>query len=195
MKRRSNLMKDLSDKNKRWLIIAGLGVVCIALVIAISSQFKTKIPMDDVTATASTNANVVNPSIDNTGTDVKPPSDSAKEKGVVVQSAEPTAAPSETPNTAVSKGTKQTIQPDPVKPEAPKEKPKSQGESTNPSKPHAYKPGDTTVSKPADPKGGEKKDGKIYVPGFGWIENHGGGGQGKTVDGGGDINKQVGQMN
>lgn len=188
-------MKNLSDKNKRWLIIAGLGVVCIALVIAISSQFKAKVPVDDVTAPASTNANVVNPSINTTGTDVKPSSESANEKGVVVQSAEPAAAPAETPNTAVSTGTKQTIQPDPVKPEAPKEKPKSQGENTNPSKPPTYKPEDTTVSKPAEPKGGEKKDGKIYVPGFGWVENHGGGGQGKVVDGSGDINKQVGKMN
>ena len=38
------------------------------------------------------------------------------------------------------------------------------------------------------------EDGKIYVPGFGWITDNGGGGQGTTVDGDGDINKQVGNM-
>ena len=41
-------------------------------------------------------------------------------------------------------------------------------------------------------QGGDTKNGKIYVPGFGWID--GGGGQGTTVDGDGDINKQVGTM-
>jgi hypothetical protein len=45
-----------------------------------------------------------------------------------------------------------------------------------------------------EPQGGEKKDGKVYLPGFGWIEDHGGGGEGKVVDGDGDINKQVGTM-
>lgn len=28
---------------------------------------------------------------------------------------------------------------------------------------------------PSTPKAGDKKDGKIYVPGFGWIEDNGGG--------------------
>ena len=46
------------------------------------------------------------------------------------------------------------------------------------------------------PQGGEKKDGKIYVPGFGWIEDHGGGNEGGIV---GDPNEefnwtQVGEM-
>lgn len=182
-------MKKLSDKNKRWLTIAGLGVVCIVLVIAISSQFKTKAPVDDAVAPSSTVANEVNPSIDTTGTDVKPSSDSANEKGVVVQSVEPTT----TPNMAVSTGTKQTIQPDPVKPEAPKEKPKPQGETTNPSKAPTYKPEDTTVSKPAEPKGGEKKDGKVYLPGFGWVTETGG--SGKTAGDMYENGNKIGNMN
>ncbi len=49
---------------------------------------------------------------------------------------------------------------------------------------------------PKGPQGGEKKDGKIYVPGFGWIEDHGGGNEGGIV---GDPNEefnwtQVGEM-
>jgi cytoskeletal protein RodZ len=178
-------MKNLSDKNKRWLTIAGLGVVCIALVIAISSQFKTEKPKDNLVAPSSTATVKVNPS-----TDVSNP---AGGKNVVIQASEPTTTSTETPNTADSTGTEQTIQPDPVKPEAPKETPKPQGETTNPSKAPTYKPEDTTVSKPAVPKGGEEKDGKVYLPGFGWVTETGG--SGTTVDGGGDINKQVGQMN
>lgn len=169
-------MKNLSDKNKRWLIITGLGVVCIALVIAISSQLKTKVSVDGAGVPSSTVVNEVNPNIDNTGTEVKPSSDSTNEKGVAVQQVEPTTTPAETPSTAVSAGTKQTIQPDPIKPTAPKETPKPQGETTKPSKAPTYKPEDTTVTKPAEPKGGEKKDGKVYLPGFGWVTETGGSG-------------------
>lgn len=48
------------------------------------------------------------------------------------------------------------------------------------------------------PKLGAKAaiDGKpsIWIPGFGWIEDHGGGSSGISVDGEGDINKQIGVM-
>ena len=50
----------------------------------------------------------------------------------------------------------------------------------------------------SEPKPGAKAviDGKpsIWIPGFGWIEDHGGGSIGISVDGKGDINKQVGIM-
>jgi hypothetical protein len=75
-------MKNITDKTKKWLTIAGLGIVCVALVIAISSQFKTQTPVDDVIAspTAVTD-NENNPAID-TG-------DKAEEKEVVIQANEP----------------------------------------------------------------------------------------------------------
>ena len=41
-------MKNITDKTKKWLTIAGLGIVCVALVIAISSKFKRQTPVDDV---------------------------------------------------------------------------------------------------------------------------------------------------
>lgn len=49
---------------------------------------------------------------------------------------------------------------------------------------------DTTQT--GEPKGGERKDGQVYLPGFGWVTETGG--SGTTVDGDGDINKQVGTM-
>lgn len=70
------------------------------------------------------------------------------------------------------------------------EKPKTPGEATppappkvtdekaltDPSKPPEYTPEQTKPgTKASTPKGGEKKDGKIYVPGFGWVEDKGGG--------------------
>jgi len=70
-------------------------------------------------------------------------------------------------------------------------------EPPQPAKP--AKPASNSASSPAqpssDPTPGSKPviDGKphVWIPGFGWIEDHGGGSVGITVDGEGDINKQV----
>lgn len=180
-------MKKLSEKNIRRLTIAGLGVVCVALVIAISSQFHAEKPKDNTAALSPKVSDEIN---------VKPETDKiADQTDVIVSASKPSASSSQGSGSGVSSGTKQTIQSDVSKPEAPKETPKPQGDTNNQNKAPAYNSKDTMVSEPAQPKGGEKKDGKIYVPGFGWVENHGGGGEGTTVDGGGDINKQVGNMN
>ena len=177
-------MKKISDKNKRWLTAAGLGVVCVALVIAISSQFHVEKPKDNTAASSSTVSDKVN---------VKPESDKITDQtDVTVPASKLSASSSQVSGNGVSSGAKQTIQSDVSKPEAPKETPKPQGDTTNQSKAPAYKPEDTTVSEPAQPKGGEKKDGKVYLPGFGWVTDTGG--SGTTVDGGGDINKQGGNM-
>lgn len=178
-------MKKLSDKNKRWLTVAGLGVVCIALVIAISSQFHVVKPKDNNTAVSSSKvSDEVN---------VKPESDKITDQtDVTVPASKPSASSSQAAGNGVSSGTKQTIQSDVSKPEAPKETPKPQGDTTNQNKAPTYNSKDTTVSEPAQPQGGEKKDGKVYLPGFGWVTDTGG--SGTTVDGGGDINKQVGNM-
>ncbi|MDT3698099.1 MAG: DUF6550 family protein [Thermincola sp.] len=76
-------------------------------------------------------------------------------------------------------------------------------EKTQPSAPskQASPPVETSKSS-AQPSSSQKSgdraiiDGKphIWVPGFGWIEDHGGGSIGITIDGEGDINKQVGVM-
>lgn len=178
-------MKKLSDKNKRWLTIAGLGVVCVALMIAISSQFHVAKPKDNATVSSSTVSDKVN---------VKPESSKTTDQtDVAVPASKPSTESSQAAGNGVSSGAKQTIQSDVSKPEAPKETPKPKSDTTNQSKAPAYNSKDTTVSEPAQPKGGEKKDGKVYLPGFGWVTDTGG--SGTAVDGGGDINKQVGNMN
>jgi len=108
-----------------------------------------------------------------------------------------------TDNGAVSNGTEQTIQGNVSKPEYTEEQRKDPTQKPNSEKvtesPKAVdhdkveQPKETPKSE-SQPQGGETKDGKIYVPGFGWIDDNGGGGQGTTVDGDGDINKQVGNM-
>lgn len=53
---------------------------------------------------------------------------------------------------------------------------------TDPVKPPEYTPEQTKPSTETDtPKSGDKKDGKIYVPGFGWVEDKGGGVEVKTA--------------
>ena len=184
-------MKNISDKTKKRLIISVGLVISIVLIILIAAQFK-KEPVKEVADSSPSSA----------ATTITPAEALKTQKDIVVQDskvAEATKSTTQTPNTAVSSGTKQTIQPDPVKPTTPTAKPKSTDKTSGTDKKHTVtgKPNtaakDSTTSK-TEPKGGEKKDGKIYVPGFGWVKDNGGGSQGEVVGSDGDINKQVGTM-
>lgn len=148
-------MKNIDDKTKKWLSIAGLGMVCVALVIAISFQFKTEKQENDGTAPASAATGEVKPSAD--------AGDKVGEKGVVIptnESIDDTAAQTDQPV--------QNLQPAVTKPAEPTE-----SQKTDPSQ----KPSGEKVDKQtSEPKGGEKKDGKVYLPGFGWVTETGGSG-------------------
>lgn len=63
---------------------------------------------------------------------------------------------------------------------------------TNPDKEPAYEPEQTnpqqttssdSAASSSTPKHGDKKDGKIYINGFGWVDDEGGGGEGEYLDG------------
>ena len=68
----------------------------------------------------------------------------------------------------------------------PPEPPKLEDETalTNPTKEPTYKPEQTEIvpeeKTESTPAHGQKKDGKIYINGFGWITDEGGGGEGVT---------------
>lgn len=159
-------MKNITDKTKKWLTIAGLGIVCVALVIAISSQFKTETPMGDAIAspTAVTD-NKVNPGID-TG-------DTAEEKEVVIQANEPVAAPTE------SQKTDKTQKPNGEKVDNVKAVDHDSVKKLN-------------TTQTDKPQGGEKKDGKVYLPGFGWVTETGG--SGTTADDMYENGNKIGNM-
>jgi len=53
----------------------------------------------------------------------------------------------------------------------------SKGSSNNSSKPSSSKPSSST------PKAGDTKDGKSYVPGFGWVDGTGAGAEGEIMEG------------
>ncbi|PYG86802.1 hypothetical protein LY28_02829 [Ruminiclostridium sufflavum DSM 19573] len=187
-------MNNINDKTKKRLIIAGGLIVSIMLIIMIAAQFK-KEPVKEVSVSSPSAALVSTDTVT-----VTPAEASKTQKDIVVQDskvAETTKSKTQAPNTAISSGTKQTIQPDPVKPTAPTEKPKSTDKTSDEKPTVTGKPKttvkDNTISK-TEPKGGEKKDGEIYVPGFGWVKDNGGGSQGEVVGSDGDINKQVGTM-
>lgn len=191
----------LTDKTKKQIILAGLGIASIALVITIASPFKTEVPRDaEILATPAVSREVT-PSVS------VPPS-SAEPTNAPTVSAKP-IEPTETPavtegaETGKSTGTEQSIQAEPTKPPVPTDPPKSKAETSSPpketvtkepSKAAEHKTEDKVKTTTQAPTNGEKKDGKIYVPGFGWIEDEGGGVEQSVIDGEGDINKQVGEM-
>ena len=188
-------MKNMNDKTKKWLTVAGCLVICAVLVGLIGTRFRTEPPQDAPLPTQSSQPSDV--TVDPGSTT---PAEKEKEP-VVIPPDLSTPAPSN--NGAVSSGTEQTIQPDASKPEYtedqltdPTQKPNGDA-VTEQDKPveHDKVVQPTTPSKPQEsqPQGGDTSGGKIYVPGFGWIDDIGEG-QGTTVDGDGDINKQVGQM-
>ena len=170
----------MSDKTKRRLAIAGAAVICIALVIAIGMRFAKEPTRPDASSKEPVSSS-----------DVAPDIQDKTEKKEVMVSPQPTSEPESTetlpPQTDLPE---QKLQPDPVKPEAPAkpEVPKD-ADTTNPSKPPEYKPEDTEKKPAAE----SKPQGDGGLPGFDNVPD-GGANQVIEVDGDGDINKQVGEM-
>lgn len=170
----------MSDKTKRRLAIAGASVIGLALVIAIGMQFAKEPAKSDASSQEPVSSSDAAPDIqDNTG-----------KKEVVVSpqtTPEPEASETLPPQTDLPE---QKLQPDPVKPETPAkpELPKD-ADTTNPSKPPEYKP-ENTEKKPVSESKPQSGGG---LPGFDNVPD-GGANQVIEVDGDGDINKQVGEM-
>lgn len=170
----------MSDKTKRRLTIAGAVVICIALVVAIGMRFAKEPVRPDASSQEPVSSSEMAPDIQ----------DKTDKKEVVVfpqPTTEPESSETLPPQTDLPE---QKLQPDPVKPEAPAkpELPKD-ADTTNPSKPPEYRPEDTEKKPAAE----SKPQGGGGLPGFDNVPD-GGANQGEYVDGDGDINKQVGEM-
>ena len=171
----------MNDKMKRRFTIAGASLIGLALVIAIGMQFAKEPAKPDASSQEPVSSSDVAPDIQK----------NTEKKEIVVppQTAlEPEASETLPPQTDLPE---QKLQPDPVKPEAPKkpELPKD-ADTQNPSKPPEYKP-EATEKKPPAPESKPQSSGGL--PGFDNVPD-GGANQGEYVDGDGDINKQVGEM-
>ena len=191
----------LSEKTKKRLIVTVLCILCLVLIIAISSRMKREEPesaMNPITpaVTEEITPKITEPVLTTTPTPTLTPTPE-----VSVQPIEPTATPVPSKDTGNSEGTDQSIQTEVTKPAEPSEEVKTDptkkpdGEKVTKENPKEKKDtkknNDSTTSAP---KSGDVKDGKIYVPGFGWIEDNGGGSEQEEVSSDGDIDKQVGSM-
>lgn len=191
----------LTEKAKKRLTLAGLGIVCVVLVIAIASQFTKKAPQEADVQPSTMAANTVTPSIP-TPKATETPTPTPE---VSVQPITPTESASKVTDTGDSTGTDQSIQADVTKPPEPSEEAKTDPtKKPDGEKVTAVTPVDhDKVTKPESGKSpsssstlksGDKNDkGQVYVPGFGWVDDEGAN-SGTSVDGEGDINKQVGNM-
>lgn len=77
--------------------------------------------------------------------------------------------------------------------EPPKDAPESSVPIENPDAGGQCQPEHTPQPEAEQPQGGEKQNGQIYVPGFGWIEDHGGGSEVHEAPNAG-TGKPVGEM-
>jgi len=167
----------MKDSTKKRLIIAGLAAVCVLLIFGISKVlYKEPVqtlpeeskPTEELELVVDT---------EETG-QVQDESESTEEtKELVIEV--------ETENNVESG--EQEIQPDPKKTEdeKPEEPPAltEDADTTEPTTPPAYEePEDTTPPADDTPSHGDTKDGMIYIDGFGWVPNEGGGGSGSNAD-------------
>lgn len=169
----------MTDKRKKMLLITGCGVACLALLLAIGSQFYTPDTSKDQAVSDKSTQGALKINIPAGTTD-----------GVA-------ALPDQTDLSD------QSIQADPAKPEVTPEQltdptTKPDGEKVD-GTPQATDHNnvatpDTASASTGDSQGGETKDGMIYVPGFGWIEDQGGGGEAINADGMYENGNKIGNM-
>lgn len=167
----------MKDSTKKRLIIAGLAAVCVLLIFGISKVLY-KEPVQTLPEESKTKEEV-ELMVDTEGTGlVQEETESTEEtKELIIEP--------ETEN-SVESG-KQEIQPEPEKTEdeKPEEPPAltEDADTTKPDTPPAYEePEETTPPADNSPSHGDTKDGMIYIDGFGWVPNEGGGGSGSTAD-------------
>ena len=191
----------MKTKMKKYLLITALCAVSLIMVVLIGVQFKTDKPVYEPTLYEDEEINddlIINPG------DITTTKDAIEIKPEITVN--PTIPANDQSGQAANTGTNQTIQPDLEKPDPDEEQLTDATQTPNGQKVDTpvtevnndknNKPPETPAPAPApdEPQGGDKQDGKIYIPGFGWIEDEGGGGQGETVDSDGDPNKMVGTM-
>ncbi|MCL2697545.1 MAG: hypothetical protein FWE74_05640 [Oscillospiraceae bacterium] len=186
-------MKTTKTKMRKYSLIAGLCAVCLLMAVILGARFQAEkeitetipAPKDVIIGNLVINPGVIANNINNQDADV---------------TINPAKRTQQKPSGAISAGTEQTIQPDITRPEP------SEEQLTDPTRTpdgvvveipqpedltdESNKPPDTVtpaseVSQEPDnqkPQGGDIRDGEIYIPGFGWVDNHGGGGLATQAD-------------
>lgn len=189
----------MTMKTKRNLAVGGGTVFCAALAVLIATRFapEPEAAAPDTSGTSSAPAISVQISTakreETKPIEIEKPTES-KPDNTISNSAPAESDPEKEAEDFIDDGGIKIEQnfPEPEKTESapqnePPEPPKIEDDEmlTNPDKEPTYEPEQTEVKPqpetPSDtPKHGDKKDGMIYINGFGWIKNEGGGGIGYT---------------
>lgn len=187
-------MSKLSAQIQKRLLVVVLAAICVVLAVAVFSFVGGSSEKDKLNIVENTSKNI-------TVGNIK--ADDKVEVSVpdVIKTPATGMENQTSSNVVLDISKKQDVQvpiTEPQKKPSEPEKPvvKDEGALKNPDRQPVYDKKQTTVEvKSTEPKSGDKKDGKVYIPGFGWVKDEGGGGKGEVVDSNGDINKMVGQMN
>lgn len=168
-------MKNMNDKTKKWLLVAGGLALSAVLVVAITSQFKTEKPTDAPLPTQSSPVSDVT-------VDPNAPDTTEEEKDVVIQPPEITP-PASSDNGAVNTGTEQTIQGDVTKPEYTEDELKNPDQKPNgdPVTDDDKVQDHDKVETPVTPPAPSKPSGGNSIPGFDNVPD-GGANQGERLD-------------
>lgn len=186
----------VNRKQKKWMLIAGGAVICIVLAVAIGSQFRKQPGAGDVILPEETGdtriiladlPHRVDIKLEGTEGD----DHEAEEPEVVIRTE---AGKTETVQEALPPQTdreEQKLQEEVTKPEAvseeilhdPTKKPNGEtveGEPVAEEHEEGTRPEEPVVAE-GTPQAGDTSGGKIYIPGFGWVDNQGGGASGITA--------------
>ena len=187
----------MTMKTKRGLAVGGGTVLCAALAILIAARFapEPEVTAPDTSDTSSTT--LISVEISTAKREETKPIEIEKpaESIIVPDNSTPTESdPEKEAEDFIEDGGIEINQDfsEPEKTESapqnePPEPPKIEDEEmlTNPDKEPTYEPEQTEVKQPETPsdtpKHGDTKDGMIYIDGFGWVVDHGGGGIGEPA--------------
>lgn len=205
----------LDDRTKKWLVAGGAGIVGICMLVLITGQFGRKqVETTPETTEAVTSEEVTVETTEDEGILVTTAVEAVSVAETEMEEEKRTTAAETTEEV-------QELQPEATKPAEPSEKVKHDptrkpnGEEvtlTTTSVPTSEAVVETTQAPPAEtvpettiapteestavqatePVGEAPKEGQVYVPGFGWVDDTGS--YGETAHSDGDINKQVGSM-
>lgn len=185
----------LRSKQKKWMMIAGGAVICIVLAAAIGSQFRKQPGAKDVILPEETeqppiiladipykaDAGLEGTEGDNTEEEAEvvirtgagsmeetgealPPQTDKEEQKLQEEVTKPEEVPEEVLHDPTRKPDGEIVEGEPV--------PEEHEEGTRPEEP---------VVPEGTPQAGDTSGGQIYIPGFGWVENQGGGASGTTA--------------
>ena len=183
----------MTMKTKRGLAVGGGTVLCAALAILIAARFAPEPEAaapdtSDISSTTSISVEISTAKHEETKPiEIEKPAEST----IIPDNVTPTESDPEKEAADFIEDGGIKINQDFSEPEKtesapqnePPEPPKIEDEEmlTNPDKEPTYEPEQTEVKQPETPsdtpKHGDTKDGMIYIDGFGWVVDHGGGGR------------------